>query len=63
MKCCLKMGGAWGGVNLLGELLVTENGEAIADVMAEIRDVLAGIKDSMDKQNKILFKVSQTLTK
>ena len=34
----------------ISQLLLTEDGEAVADV-------LQGIRDAMDKQNKILFKL------
>lgn len=41
-------------VNQIGQLLVTEDGEAVSDV-------LRGILDALDKQNKILYRGLQLL--
>lgn len=41
-------------VGQLGQLLMTDEGEAITDV-------LAGIRDALDKQNKILYRGLQLL--
>ena len=38
----------------ISQLLLTEDGEAVADV-------LQGIRDALDKQNKILFKLAGIL--
>lgn len=43
-------------VGQLGQLLMTDDGEAITDV-------LAGIRDALDKQNKILYRGLQLLEK
>lgn len=38
-------------ISQLAQLLVTEEGQPVADI-------LVGIKDALDKHNKILFKIS-----
>lgn len=43
-------------VSQLTQLLVTEDGQPIADIMA-------GIKEALDKTNKILFKMSVAIEK
>lgn len=42
-------------IRLLADMLITSQGEVIADVMAGLKDTLDGIKDSMEKLNKILY--------
>ena len=41
-------------ISQLAQLLVTEEGQPVADIMV-------GIKDALDKHNKILFKISTLL--
>ncbi len=41
-------------ISQLAQLLVTEEGQPVADI-------LVGIKDALDKHNKILFKISTLL--
>ena len=41
-------------ISQLAQLLVTEEGQPVADIMV-------GIKDALDKHNKILFKMSTLL--
>lgn len=47
----------------LGSLLVTEDGETIATVLASLKDATEKIALNMEMQNKILVKIAAALNK